>query len=245
MFRPPEIKTQSQEEGNEYWISFSDLMSAILILFILAALALVVELSKTQKEITTAIEQVAGLEQVKASLLSELQIDLKQQGISVEITDNKSVMRIPDTTLAFATNKATLTTPLEETVTKIGQTIYSAIIKGNRWKAFDTILVEGHTDVRSTAKERGNQGLSTDRANEILRLWEKKLPADKQLTALKNGRGEFLLGSSGYGAKRPLQKEQTSEKEYRKNRRIDIRFMTRTPALHEYQEIERMLEGSP
>lgn len=240
--RPNREIVNLEDEGGTYWISFSDLMSGILILFVLASLALVVELSRTRIEVNAAISQVAGIESIKANLLEELQVDLANQGIAVEITDNKSVMRIPDTTLAFATNRASLSPALEQVATQIGHTLFQAITRNDRWKILDTILVEGHCDKRATAKDRGNKGLATDRANEIIRLWEKKLPKNEQLGSLKNLKNEFLLGASGYGATRPIQIEQKTEEDYRKNRRIDIRFMTRTPALEEYKQITKRLE---
>mgnify|MGYP003667330882 FL=1 len=39
------------DEENPYWMSFSDLMSGLLVIFILAAVALIIELTQKTKDI--------------------------------------------------------------------------------------------------------------------------------------------------------------------------------------------------
>ena len=41
----------SVDEENPYWMSFSDIMSALLVIFILAAVILILQLMEKQKEI--------------------------------------------------------------------------------------------------------------------------------------------------------------------------------------------------
>ena len=89
------------DEENPYWISFSDLMSAILVIFILASVALIIELTETQKKIEQDIEQLKHAEQARKDIIHEIRDELAKQNITVIIADNETVIRIPETTLAF------------------------------------------------------------------------------------------------------------------------------------------------
>jgi preprotein translocase subunit YajC len=53
------------DEENPYWISFSDLMSALLVIFILAALALIIELTQKTESIDDSIKELQKGEQVR------------------------------------------------------------------------------------------------------------------------------------------------------------------------------------
>ena len=57
-----------------------------------------------------------------------------------------------------------------------------------------------------------------------------------------NHSGLPLFSVSGYGETRPVQVKQVTEKDFEKNRRIDIRFTVRRPALEEFENIRKLLE---
>ena len=54
--RPP-----LSDEENPYWVSFSDLMSGLLIIFILAAVALIIELTQKSEKWDEVLAQVKAL----------------------------------------------------------------------------------------------------------------------------------------------------------------------------------------
>jgi len=117
------------DEENPYWISFSDLMSALLVIFILAVVSLIIELTETQKKIEQNIEQLRNAEQARKDILYEIRDDLVKQNITVVIADNDTVLRIPETTLTFATNSYKI--PKEDkmrlSAEMIGSILHSAI----------------------------------------------------------------------------------------------------------------------
>jgi hypothetical protein len=119
------------DEENPYWISFSDLMSALLVIFILAVVSLIIELTETQKKIEQNIEQLRNAEQARKDILYEIRDDLAKQNITVVVADNDTVLRIPETTLTFATNsyKISVDKQLRRSVEIIGAILHSTINK--------------------------------------------------------------------------------------------------------------------
>ena len=52
------------DEENPYWISFSDIMAGLLVIFVLAAVALILELEQKRDEWDKTIAQIAKAEEV-------------------------------------------------------------------------------------------------------------------------------------------------------------------------------------
>lgn len=232
------------DDENPYWISFSDIMSGLLIIFVLASLALILELTVTKFEVNDAIRELARAEQIRRDILREIEEDLRKRNIHVEISDNHTVLRIPENILSFDNNEYRIpdAAGMRETALEIGHVLYASITKEARWKYLDTIFIEGHTDRRPSPRHMGNWGLSTFRAISVWNYWNTDLPESMRLNELKNHSGAPLFSVSGYGETRPVQEIQETENDFQKNRRIDIRFTVRRPALEEFTNIKKLLE---
>src|SRR5690554_2968284 len=156
------------DEENPYWISFSDIMAGLLVIFILAAVALILELAKKSEEWDEAIREIAKAEQVRKDILREIEAELNNQNIPVKVSDNDTVLRIPDDVLTFRQGRFDIPdSEYDQSITlQIGNVIFETISKDQRWQYLDTIFVEGHTDkipYRNDAIKR-NWGLSAFRA---------------------------------------------------------------------------------
>lgn len=233
-------KRPYSDEENPYWISFSDIMAGLLVLFVLAALALILELTETKIEVSSELIKLAEAEQARRDIINEVKDELEKKNIKVEISENHTVLRIPENVLSFETNRYRIPDDpdVESTVFLIGLALQNAITKDQRWKYLDTVFVEGHTDIRPSQRTMGNWGLSTYRAISVWNFWEEYLPADEKLSTLMNHDSEDRLFSvSGYGATR-LISDVHSE-----NRRIDIRFTIKRPGSEELNRIMERLAG--
>lgn len=242
-------RTSPPDEENPYWMSFSDLMSGLLIIFILAAIALILELTQKNAQWDEVIAQVKKAEEERESLVTEIQQELANEGIQVLINDSTSVITIPERQLKFVSAKYDL--PEDENtryvVRTIGEVLYGALTKGDRKSYLDTIFVEGHTDCVPyyNLKIKHNWGLSTFRAIAVWEYWtsdegDLQLPLDR----LTNASGRRLFSVSGYADTRPLPEtvcDKTDDAELSKNRRIDLRFTVKRPSLKEYKAIEESL----
>jgi len=237
------------DEENPYWISFSDIMAGLLVIFVLAAVALIIELTQKREEWDDAIQEIAKAEQVRKNLLREIELELNAKNIPIKISDNETVLRIPEDVLTFKQGRFDIPKDREHqnVALEIGRVLYSSITKDERWRYLDTIFVEGHTDkVPYRNKDiKGNWGLSTFRAISIWNFWNETMDKGVRLEDLNNHMNKKLFSVSGYAETRPdpeTMSDPYSEISLRKNRRIDIRFTVRRPALEDYQAIKSALK---
>ncbi len=220
-------------------MSFSDLMSALLVIFILATVALIIELTQKSEKIDASIQELQRAEEARRNILLDIKEDLAKENIIVEIVENDTVLRIPESTLSFESAKDTLPEDdkTQTEVAAIGDALHKAITKEERWKYLDTVFVEGHTDsVNIWYRGKGNWGLSTDRAVSIWKLWQEKNSLLPKLNELKNFNGQLLFSVSGYADTRRVDLVEKSEAQRARNRRIDIRFTVKKPKLEDYKK---------
>lgn len=250
------------DEENPYWISFSDIMAGLLVIFILASVALILELTKKRKDFDEAMQEMAKAEQVRKDLLREIESELNAMHIPVRISDNDTVLRIPEDVLTFKQGKFDIPTDTrsQETALDIGRVLYRSIVKEDRWRYLDTIFVEGHTDRIPYPNTwiKGNWGLSAFRAISVWDFWNDNLGENERLDTLINHLGKKLFSVSGYAETRPVRCSNADpqvddltlcpdgplddEMSLQKNRRIDIRFTVRRPAMEDYEAAMQVLD---
>ncbi len=224
------------DEANPYWISFSDIMAGLLVIFILAALQLILQLTQQHEEVDLTIQEIEKANQVRSELLAEIKEALDREGIEVHISENDSVLRIPSSTLNFSSDSARIPDHQINAVEKIGIHLINGITTSNRSAWIDTISVEGHTDrLPSKYKEIGNWLLSADRAVSVWRYWGQE-ESTKQLHDIENFHGERMFSVSGYAETRRVEEEDITPELRIINRRIDLRFTMKQPRTCEYQE---------
>ena len=238
--------TATVDEENPYWMSFSDIMSALLVIFILASVILILQLMERQQDFDQKVSLLEKAEQVRRTILEEAVEELRQRGIKVEVSENHTVLRIPNELLGFDTGAFELQPRYQPTALEIGEVLNRVISREDRVSYLDTIFIEGHTDNRPFPgfMGKGNWGLSTFRAISLWQFWSTELPEAKRLNRLSNQDGDPLFSVSGYGETRPVNEQQNSEEDYRLNRRIDIRFTIRRPLSADYEGVRELLGGS-
>jgi flagellar motor protein MotB len=238
MFRKrPGITRGNGDEENPFLLSFSDLMASLLAIFILALVVMMIqlhlkkkeleeerlkvklslielrdslnEIQETQNEVVKALDGVGSREKSLEGMLEGIQKDLKERGIEVIVTENGTVIRIPERALTFATNKHEIQEEYRETVDQIGAALLKALRQDSNRKLLDTVFVEGHTDSVPNRRDMGNWGLSTYRAISLWLHWTEapgNFPELKELKSLpkEDGRpARPLISTSGYADTRP------------------------------------------
>lgn len=241
------------DEENPYWMSFSDMMSALLVVFILASVILILRLLEIQNELEQRqvqfeqeLVELKKAEEVRRTILDEAVEELGRRGIKVEISENHTVLRIPNELLGFETGEYELQPRYASTALEIGEVLDRVISKDDRVDYLDTIFIEGHSDNRPFPgfMGKGNWGLSTFRAISLWQFWSSALPESQRLNRMRNLDGDPLFSVSGYGETRPVNDEQLTEDDFRVNRRIDIRFTIRRPASADYEGVRELLRGT-
>ena len=245
---------RSADTDNPYWISFSDIMAGLLIIFILSLIYLMIQLLEeirlnrdTRDQVQEALRELSRIDQIRKELLHEIKTELAEQNIVVEVVEDNTVLRIPVSQLHFKSGSDQIPDDRKYVVDEIGAKILMAIQKGNRLKFIDTIFVEGHTDSDPMEWEIGNWkmdnwGLSTHRAISIWKYWTKQPGELVQMSELVNRKGDATFSVSGYADTRRVQESENDDDDKRKNRRIDIRFTMYTPEGVDLQQLIRKLE---
>ncbi|MBW7876966.1 MAG: OmpA family protein [Candidatus Cloacimonetes bacterium] len=203
------------------------------------------KLGIAKEEILEAIRELSKSEFIRREILRDLKQDLNAMGIQVEVADNESILRIPTSVLAFESNQYDIPLQSQEydVVGKIGEVLYRRLLQEDRYLLLDTVFVEGHTDSRLSAREKGNWGLSTFRAISVWQWWQDSSGVSGQLQFMKNHRDQPMFSVSGYAATRRIQEVELTAEQLEKNRRIDIRFTSRRPALESFQAIQKLLHN--
>lgn len=253
-------KATSVDDENPYWMSFSDVMSGLLVIFILASVILILQLMELEQqteqkqerlqeelvELEKEIEELRKAEQVRRNILTEAAEILQKRGIQVEVSENSTVLRIPNQLLGFDTAADQIGQQYQDTAREIGEVLRQLISKEDRSDYLDTVFVEGHTDSRPftgrLCGEKGNWCLSTFRAISLWQFWERSLQENGKLSSLKNGEGKPLFSVSGYAETRPVVEDQRTADDYSKNRRIDIRFTIRRPSSEDYEKVRAKVD---
>jgi flagellar motor protein MotB len=227
------------DEENPYWVSFSDVMAALVVIFILASLVLLMQLVELKKDAYENIEKLKEAEKVRETIVKDVARELEERSINVQVADNHSIIRIPNDVLGFRSGEFKIERKYRETAKTIGEVLARAITKSDRAEHLDTIFIEGHTDNRPFWGEpgKGNWGLSTFRAISLWEYWGESIDNGVPLYNLKNHEGKPLFSVSGYAETRPAKVEQITESDYKINRRIDIRITIRHPEIKDYEEI--------
>lgn len=244
------FKQTSVESENPYWISFSDIMAGLLVIFILALIVLMIRLNtqtimtkELREQVEKALKELAAIEAVRNEILYEIKNNLKLKGVDVEVVENNTVLSIPER-LSFYSGQYNIPENKKNTVLLIGNEIKKALQKPGRTKYIDTIFIEGHTDsVPYNRVELGNWGLSAHRAISIWKYWTESPGELEEFKNMKNRNGKHLFSVSGYSWTRRVVDPDIAPRDKEKNRRIDIRFTMHTPVTGELQKLlERLRE---
>ena len=264
MFRKrPDSDQRTGEEENPFLLSFSDLMASLLAIFILALVVMMIqlhlkqkeleadrkkvrlslielreslnEIQQTQEAVASALEGVGLREKSLEGMLEAIQKDLKEQGIQVLVTENGTVLRIPEKALSFELNKFTIQEQYRPAADLIGAALLRSLRSEANRGILDTVFIEGHTDAVPNRREMGNWGLSTYRAISLWLYWTATPGSYVELKELKSlaqqeGNGERpLISTSGYAETRPTGTVPPAlllegDPGNPADRRIDIRF---------------------
>lgn len=182
VFTPPKPKNESQD--NPFWLSVGDLMSGLLMVFVLLLLSALHQMVQAQEQQQNRREQ----------LLTKLQEDFKANKIAVTVDQRNGTIAIKDSIL-FDSGKSKLSEEgiafLKRMIPVYAKSLFS---KPYARREVTRILVEGHTD--RDGPDDYNWKLSVRRSLSVTSYIlsdEMEFPLKKQLgkRLLCAGRGEL------------------------------------------------------
>lgn len=247
------IETPTENRSENYLATVSDLVSALIFVFIIMLAVFAYQLAQRTSELMAS-------EQTMVKILIDIQDRLEASGVRVEVLADQGVLRLAENSINFpsgsevpvsdhhrnvghlaraiaevvpcyvATDAARGTSRFGEPkpsycVESVGLTSYRCESQEYPW-LLETLLVEGHTDsdpVASGNRFRDNLELSSMRAATVQRMIARCEP---KVLSLRNSDQYPVLSTSGYGSTRPVADDRS---DFRRNRRIDLRFLLEPP----------------
>ena len=192
-------RKKSQEEEAGFWISFSDLMASILIIFILL---FVYKLVEYQANLTEKEQQIQELTSTRVKIIEMLQEEFKKENIDINIDPKTGTIKLNESIL-FDTSKSELKEEGKEFARRFIP-IYVKILLGNEEvrSQLSQIIIEGHTD--DVGSYMSNLKLSQDRTLSVAQFllddkFDYKYKKDLQEYITLNGRSysEPILDDEG------------------------------------------------
>ena len=139
----PFKKRKSQEEETSYWISFSDLMASILIIFILLFVFSIVNYQQSMSE---AQQRIQELTSTRIKIITRLQEAFEKQDINIAIDTKTGAIKL-DETILFDTDKSELKPEGKKFLKKFIPIYLKILLEDEEIKKeISQIIIEGHTD---------------------------------------------------------------------------------------------------
>jgi len=232
---------QLEDDNNNFWISYADLMAGLLFVFILVIGAVIVkynlqekdsvklkkdlketkiQLSKTEKDLNDTKYKIFQITSVKSNIIKKLKTKLGELGDKIKV-DSKSGTLIISGNILFNQGEYKL---LDDSKKNLDDMIFKYInilisnqdIRNN----LDSIIIEGHTN--SDGSYLNNLKLSQSRAFSVMQFILQKHPESKKylekyLTATGRSENELII-------KNGIEDKNAS-------RRIEVKFRLRNDEL--------------
>lgn len=135
------IFKQEEEEGR-FWPSFTDLLTTILLCFILIFIVMMVIKSLEIKEMKKTIDQIMG---VRSELVKDLKDTFGENKQGMEV-DEKTGAIIFDTEILFAYDDATLKKNSYTFLDEFVPVYLDVLLQSDYEEYIAEIIIEGHTD---------------------------------------------------------------------------------------------------
>jgi chemotaxis protein MotB len=155
------MKRRKSQEVN-YWMSYADLMSAMLMVFALLLTLVILDFRELQEQKDKKIEEVVS---VKSEIIKALTEAFKESNVSIEVDQQTGAIRFPGSVL-YEYNSSELSAEGKEFL-KVFVPQYLGILLQDRFKdEISSIIIEGHTDKEGSYLY--NMKLSQERAYSVL-----------------------------------------------------------------------------
>lgn len=214
--------------------ALSDLMSAMLFVFIITLVAYIINFSANRDLTQTVGEELVNTNVKISRLVQSVSRRLTYHDIEHSIDMENGIISVSSDRLGFAVGEHELSLIAQTTISLIKRAIFSEIkcdkkeysklnrCEGGVIEELDTIFVEGHTDnvpFRPRNGLRDNVDLSLLRAASVIKM----INSSEEITQ--------IFVPVGYGEERPLVKHVDPTADAA-NRRISLRFSLKQPWRH-------------
>ena len=198
-----------------FWLSISDLMSSILIIFILLFVYKTINSIKAERIKESIIREITD---TKENIIDKLKSDLSTKNIHVDIDDRTGTIKI-DEKILFEVDQYYLKEEGKEYLRRVIPLYLKIFIENEKFKSrLDQIIIEGHSD--DMGSYIYNMDLSQKRATEVLKYIyttmdnfsnSERQELEKYITANGKSKTDLIYKENG-------------EVDRAKSRRVEIKF---------------------
>ena len=219
-------------EDHSFALSFSDLMSSLLFIFIIILVYHIIEFSKSESKNSVLFDKLTSVQKTRSIILREMFDELESAGVKVTIDTLSGLLRLNENAIRFEKNQSELDS-LNLSRLLVVSSVVSNIIKCHSKshhplcnKAtehfLESVFIEGHTDSVGTSMH--NRALSAERS---VYTYNRLMDFDALFSQYANKSGEAILSMSAYGEDRPIK----GQDDISVNRRIDFRIIMEAPSM--------------
>jgi len=267
---PSEGSSGSHGDGENYFISMTDMMVGMLFIFIILLMSFALlfrqqtdvqskkievaesvgqELDQTESQIQKRLDEISEASDLRLRLLTQLRDQLSREGLTVEISLSGDVLRLTEAAIQFPVNDFRLTENAKKNVGKIARVLsrvlpaYSICPRSRvqfACRTPDQASVET-VFIEGHTDETGNDDQNWSLSAQRAASTYRELTMAAPLRSIVNRRGEEILSISGYSSTRPIDKSGTAGA-WSKNRRIDLRFVMDTDPTSGLREVRGLLQ---
>lgn len=234
-----------KSRGDNVWVSFSDIMTGLMVIFMFIAISYIVEVQNKQKERDLLFEEFkATKEQLFAELEEEFKEDFKDW--DVELDEDLSI-KFTNPDVLFNSGSSHIRQNFAIILDQFLPRYFNILIQEKYIDKIAEIRIEGHTDETPAYRYDsdpyiGNVKLSQERSAEVLKYF-RKMTYYKNLSTKDEQRLQFWLTTNGLSYGRTLDNKKNltfisgNKPDNNISRRVEFRIVTTSESL-----VERVLK---
>lgn len=231
--------TSRTRQAEETWMSASDLMTVLMILFLLIAIFYTIQKSQQAEEITKTADALIQTEEELCRKIKEKFSDLMEDK-KIQVICSPITVRFVDPLYKFKKNSSELRKALRGVLDFFFPALIELIHSDNKYvHALEELRVEGHT----SSEYKGNKGmesfqfnmqLSQDRARNVVNYCLGLEPikgADPQKEELYKAREKWAfhnLTANGLSFAKLIRNPQNYKENKTASRRVEFKLITNT-----------------
>lgn len=166
------LQNDSHSDG-EHWISISDMMTALMLVFMLIAISFMLRVTQQNQEIKQLAEDY---QKIKKEIYEELQIEFEDdlEDWNAEILPNYLIVRFKDVDVMFQQGESDLTDSFKNRLEEFFPRYLSILTQDKYINEIEDVRIEGHTSSEwgnGKSEEEAylnNMELSQNRARKVL-----------------------------------------------------------------------------
>tara|TARA_R100000306_G_C4379271_1_gene143359 strand:+ start:1804 stop:2538 length:735 start_codon:yes stop_codon:yes gene_type:complete len=234
------MSKKSQAYDNN-WMSFSDIMTGLMVIFMFIAISYILEVQKEQEQRDLIFEEFKA---TKEELYSELDNEFKDDFLKWEVELDKDLsIKFANPEVLFQSGKSNLRLEFRNILDEFLPRYFSILLKEKYSSKIAEIRIEGHTDTVPAPNYDsdpyiGNIKLSQLRSAEVLKFFRKS-EYYKDLSIKDEQRLQFWLTANGlsFGRTLDIEKQLTQisglSVSNELSRRVEFRIITSSETLIE------------